>query len=198
MHLFLAAAFTIVLLASPAYPDDHGFETTSQGMIEALSSKSAPAEPGRTRSWSSIATPGRTIKVVKKEQGKMVEEWVPVYQTEVSPSVNLRIEFDVSSYCIRPDSIKLLNELGKALTSERLRGKVYFVNGHTDSDGSEAYNLILSMNRAQAVKEYLVANHKIQADRLKVVGYGEALPLVPNTTVSNKQLNRRVEVEAVP
>ena len=68
-------------------------------------------------------------------------------------------------------------------------------NQTTDSDGSDAYNLKLSLNRALSVKDYLVGNFSIKRDRLKVVGYGEAVPLAPNTSALNKQMNRRVEVQ---
>ena len=44
--------------------------------------------------------------------------------------------------------------------------------------------------------QYLVNNHRIAPERLKVMGYGEGLPLVTNTSTANKQLNRRVEIVA--
>ncbi len=69
------------------------------------------------------------------------------------------------------------------------------INGHTDADGSEGYNLELSVNRAAAMKRYLVNTHRIAADSLEVVGYGEGMPLVANSSRANKQLNRRVEVQ---
>ena len=198
MCAFLASVFAFLFFSASAFAGDHGFETTSQGMIESLAPKSVPGEAPRTRSWTPVAPQGRAIKVVKKDEGKTVEEWVPVHEAGAGPSINLKIEFDVNSYRIRRDSIKLLDELGKALTSDRLRQKTFLIKGHTDSDGSDAYNLTLSMNRAQAVKEYLTGNFRIQAERLKAVGYGEGMPLVPNTSAETKQLNRRVEVETAP
>ena len=78
-----------------------------------------------------------------------------------------------------------------------LQGKRLILKGHTVSDGEDAYNLTLSLNRALSVQNYLVGNFEIEPDRIRVVGYGEALVLVPNTSAANKQLNRRVEVQAV-
>ena len=52
----------------------------------------------------------------------------------------------------------------------------------------------MSLNRALAVKDYLVGKYGISPDRLKVFGFGESMPLAPNTSVENKQLNRRVEI----
>jgi len=197
MYRFLIAFSVVWVLSVAAYAGEQGFESTSQGMIEALT-KPAPKEAEPVRGWAPIAEPGRGVKVIKKENGKTVEQWVPIGGTQTTQSVNLKIEFDVNSSAIRPNSFKLLNELGKALISDQLRETTIAIKGHTDSDGSEAHNLTLSVNRAQAVKEYLEANAGIKGDRIRVVGYGEALPLAPNTSAANKQINRRVEVEAMP
>ncbi len=67
------------------------------------------------------------------------------------------------------------------------------IAGHTDSDGSEAYNLKLSQSRVDTVKKELISKH-IEASRLVAKGYGETKPLVPNTTRANKARNRRVEI----
>ena len=127
-------------------------------------------------------------------EGKIIKKTLTIPEKQASQGVNLKIEFDVNSYSIRPESFKLLNELGKALTSEKLKEKDIIVKGHTDSDGEEAYNLKLSLNRALAVKLYLTSNFFISSSQLKVAGYGEATPLVPNNTKKNKQVNRRVEI----
>ena len=159
----------------------------------------APESRGPTRSLTRSRTPGtRAIKVVKKDQGKTVEETVVVSEAPPPHSFNIKIEFDFNSYAIRPESYAILNELGKALTDDKIKGKTLILKGHTDSDGSDAYNLTLSLNRALSVQNYLVGSFNIEPDHIRVVGYGEALPLVSNTCPRNKQLNRRVEVQALP
>ncbi len=65
--------------------------------------------------------------------------------------------------------------------------------GHTDDLGDEHYNLLLSEQRAKAVKDWLVANG-ISSKRLNDVGYGFTRPLTDNLTEENRQLNRRVEI----
>jgi OOP family OmpA-OmpF porin len=65
------------------------------------------------------------------------------------------------------------------------------VAGHTDSIGTEEYNQDLSVRRAESVADYLVQNG-VSRDRLRVVGYGETRPKVPNDTPENRQQNRRV------
>ena len=70
----------------------------------------------------------------------------------------------------------------------------FHIEGHTDSVGSASSNQLLSERRANAVKDYLVANG-INADRLSAKGYGEENPIDSNKTRSGRQNNRRVEVK---
>ena len=67
------------------------------------------------------------------------------------------------------------------------------ITGHTDNEGTEAYNLDLSKRRAEAVKAYLT-KQGIATDRIVTEGKGSLLPIVKNDSDGNKQLNRRVEV----
>ncbi|MBW2426591.1 MAG: OmpA family protein [Deltaproteobacteria bacterium] len=68
------------------------------------------------------------------------------------------------------------------------------VDGHTDSDGSEAYNQALSERRAAAVRDHLVSEGGLDPERFEVKGFGESRPAVPNDTAANKRRNRRVEL----
>ena len=68
------------------------------------------------------------------------------------------------------------------------------IEGHTDSTGSNKTNQLLSERRANAVRDYLIANG-INADRLTAVGYGEDQPIADNKTAAGRKNNRRVEVK---
>ena len=68
------------------------------------------------------------------------------------------------------------------------------ISGHTDSKGTDSYNLTLSQNRAQSVVDYLAA-HGIDKGRLKAAGYGETKPIDTNDTDEGRQNNRRTEFE---
>ncbi len=72
----------------------------------------------------------------------------------------------------------------------------FSIEGHTDSDGKDAFNQKLSEDRAKAVKDYLIENG-IDADRLSSVGYGESKPIDTNKTAKGKANNRRVEVKLI-
>ena len=68
------------------------------------------------------------------------------------------------------------------------------IDGHTDSDGSAAYNQDLSERRAQAVRDYFVEQGGLDASRFTVKGFGESRPAVPNDSPAQKRRNRRVEL----
>lgn len=72
----------------------------------------------------------------------------------------------------------------------------FMIEGHTDSDGSNALNQTLSENRAAAVKNYLIENG-IAAERLRSTGFGETKPIDTNKTAKGKANNRRVEVKLI-
>mgnify|MGYP000252359031 CR=1 FL=1 len=67
------------------------------------------------------------------------------------------------------------------------------IQGHTDSTGSEDYNLKLSERRAQAVFNHL-ALREVAPDRMAAIGYGEGYPVADNSTASGRGLNRRVSI----
>ena len=71
------------------------------------------------------------------------------------------------------------------------------VYGHTDSDGSDAYNQGLSERRAQSVASYL-STQGVQPARVATRGFGETQPITSNATAEGKAQNRRVEIKIVP
>lgn len=102
------------------------------------------------------------------------------------------ILFDSGSAVIKAESYKTLADLGALLTEDAaLR---LSIEGHTDGDGAADANLTLSQQRAEAVKDYLVATARIDAGRLEAAGRGAAQPIDSNTTAEGKANNRRVEL----
>lgn len=84
-----------------------------------------------------------------------------------------------------------------ALVLKEYDKTVVEVAGHTDSTGSDSYNLELSQRRAGSVGAYLNSRGIIN-DRLLTVGYGKARPVATNDTAEGRQLNRRVEITVLP
>ena len=70
------------------------------------------------------------------------------------------------------------------------------LSGHTDNIGKDDYNLKLSQNRADAVKNYLVSR-AVDPNRIDAVGYGETRPIVSNDTKEGRASNRRTEFEII-
>ncbi len=69
------------------------------------------------------------------------------------------------------------------------------ISGHTDSEGKPEANLRLSQARADAIRDYLIEEFKIQPDRINAIGYGGTRPIVEEKTEEDRRLNRRVEFE---
>lgn len=144
---------------------------------------------------TSVTVVGSTQTPEAQGAGQEYEtKTILVVDNQDVPALNLKIEFDTDSAMIRPSSHILLKELGLALASNELAGTDMLVAGHTDSDGADRYNLRLSLDRANAVKQYLSSHFNIPEFRLKIRGYGEAMPLASNSDPGGKQMNRRVEI----
>ena len=103
-------------------------------------------------------------------------------------SSNILFGFDQSS--LSTDAKKNLDKLGVIL--KEYPDTNIEVQGHTDSKGSEAYNQKLSEERATIVSYYL-NERGVNANRLKINGFGELLPKYINTTAEGRSMNRRVE-----
>ena len=100
------------------------------------------------------------------------------------------ILFDFNKYevknGIKPSLRTLANALG-ANADIKIK-----IDGYTDFIGSEGYNLELSVNRAKAIKSYLVAQGAIE-NNISIEGYGKQNPVASNDTESGRARNRRVE-----
>ena len=105
------------------------------------------------------------------------------------------VTFAVDSTTISPSFRAALDEVAASL--QKYPNSLVDVMGHTDSTGSDAYNLDLSRRRAESVANYLVSRGTARA-RIATVGYGEQYPVADNTTEQGRALNRRVEIRITP
>lgn len=185
---------SFLLLIMPLSVTASEFASSSEEMLDQLTKPPVKKKKIKFKTRGSAKADRekelRGLKRVKTVEGSVQIMNLP----PAEQSVNLKVEFDVDSYSIRLASLPLLDELGKTLNNPSLLNNYFIVGGHTDSDGSDEYNLELSLNRAKSVKSYLTHKHNINPSRLKIVGYGETSPIDSNDSSQGKQRNRRVEV----
>ncbi len=101
------------------------------------------------------------------------------------------ISFDTNSYLIKPQLRSVLDPFASSLAGDPT--SIVSIVGHTDSTGSPAINNPLSVDRAQSVRDYLVARG-IPATRIETSGRGEREPVADNATEAGRARNRRVEI----
>jgi len=142
---------------------------SSEQMIEQLK---APSTPGnRTRSLRNLAV-----------------EAVPA---AARPSLSLLIQFDFDSARVRPESQEALANLAQALQSAELKSSAFAIEGHTDAKGSEEYNLKLSQQRAEAVRDFLQTKG---VDGSRLIASGKGASQLENRDQPFAAENRRVRI----
>ena len=108
-------------------------------------------------------------------------------------SIDEKVLFDTEKADIKPSAAEALKQITGSI-GQRYGASQVRVMGFADSHGAKDYNKALSEKRAEAVKNYLVANGKIAAARVSVEPMGEAMPVASNATATGRQENRRVEI----
>jgi outer membrane protein OmpA-like peptidoglycan-associated protein len=121
-----------------------------------------------------------TIAAVKEESRGMV--------ITLSGSVL----FASNKYALLNTAMTKLDQVAEALKAQNA-DKRMVVEGHTDSQGPDSVNQPLSLNRAMAVRDYLVGRG-VAADKITAVGMGSGKPITDNKTAENRANNRRVEI----
>ena len=160
--------------------------------IYAVSSATGPTENSLLKSMGDLnecsmvipfdkllGHPGYTTGVLYK----VIDEVV-----EVAAEDGVFFDFDKAD--IKPEYHAKLQNLGKMMEEDTKSRLV--LAGYTDGKGSEGYNLELSKKRSEAVRDYLLANFKIDKDRISLNWYGKADPIASNQTPEGRAANRRV------
>ncbi len=128
---------------------------------------------------------------VMRKPAPVMKKPVPVMKNPVEKiSITLFIEFDYDKDVVRPqhhDDVKKIADSMKKYSKANV-----LLEGHTDNEGTELYNMGLSRRRAESVKRYLVENFNVNASRIETVGYGQSNPASTNDTPAGQQKNRRV------
>ncbi len=156
--------------------------------------------PGLSQYALHVIEPGYLFHSLHFNYDEKDQEQPLIINLELQPisknatAVLNNIFFDFNKAELNDRSFSELNEVVKFL-KDNPSIKVE-ISGHTDNVGVETYNKQLSLQRAQAVVNYLTA-HEIASARLSQKGYGSQHPIKPNDTEANKQANRRIEFRIV-
>lgn len=145
-----------------------------------------------SNSWADLLSSEDIVEALApsaKVRGIVVEKDIP-------RSVDLTIYFDFNSATILSKSEPQLRNLAEGLGSVRLAERKFQVIGHTDSVGSQEYNLRLSEARASSVVNFLVLCCGLRKDRISAIGKGKSQPLDGSNPAD--AINRRVEIRSLP
>ena len=136
---------------------------------------------------------------IEVEEVEEVEPFVEIVLTMEQPTQEEEALFSASQHAINfrsggaeltSGSFMALNEIAEYLKKyPRIR---YEIQGHTDSQGGDMFNMLLSAERAATVKNYLVSQG-VSEDNLIAIGYGKNMPIADNNTVQGRAQNRRVQ-----
>jgi len=143
-----------------------------------------------TTSAEGYLTANDSVEVRNQEITPIIKN-IALTPIEVGLTVRLKnIYFDSDKTTLKSESFV---ELNKVVDFLKQNANVSIeISGHTDSQGSDTYNLNLSQGRSKAVVDYLISQG-IESFRLEAHGYGESKPIETNTTEEGRAINRRVE-----
>ncbi|NNE21814.1 MAG: OmpA family protein [Rhizobiales bacterium] len=189
----------IVLAFACVYaPMSQAEELSKDQMVKALQKKN-----GKTRSLT-LSNDQKGANAVQKAVRSLgsrlsreivVEERKQIAKTVTEhklPAIDLTIQFEYDSAAISQKALPVLVTLGQVLKDASLQGSTFLVGGHTDSRGSNEYNIKLSQARAQSVRKFLIETFGINGGKLIAVGFGEIQLKTPHEPEAG--VNRRVQL----
>ncbi|WP_333615068.1 OmpA family protein [Psychrobacter sp.] len=142
---------------------------------------------------------GAGVGYYMERQAKQLEQQMAGTGVTVTPNPNGNIDlvmpgnitFAFDSASLNPSFRPTLDKL--AATMNEYNQNTVTIAGHTDSVGNPSYNMNLSRDRANSVRNYLV-NRGVASNRINVVAYGQTRPIADNNSDYGRQQNRRVEL----
>lgn len=166
--MLMISALPVLAQTAPVLKDK---DITESALIQALT----PEQEIRTRSF-------------KRDQATPPAPAKPA-------SASLLITFQTNSADLTKEAKDALDQVGRALKSDKLADFKFDIEGHADPRGGTTFNQQLSQARAEAVRQYLVQTHHITNDRLKAIGKGDKEPL--NEKDPTAPENRRVTIKTI-
>jgi OmpA-OmpF porin, OOP family len=166
---------------------------TKNSQISELEGKTLEQQKVKER----LAAEKRFNELFTEVQNLFSPDEAEVYKKGDSLVIRLRaIQFPVGKSVIMPENYPLISKIQQSI---RTFGEPdVIIEGHTDSTGSAEVNELLSQERAESVRQYLLANKTLSNDRIVAVGYGSSKPLASNETEEGRAVNRRIDVIIKP
>ena len=192
MRYAIVPAIAVALLAIPV-----GGRADDQG-VQSLIGQLRPRAPGQAIVTRGLPKPGAPSAAPAASHAAVASSAAPRRVTTSpppeAPSADLNVRFATGSAELTPSAIRMLDDLGRALSDASMGDSHFLIEGHTDTVGDRADNQALSERRAAAVVNYLVTKFAIPPARLSAKGVGEDAPLVPTADQIDEPRNRRVHV----
>lgn len=157
-----------------------GTSAAQSAQLQAETERREQAEAAQQRALAALQSAGQ---VKREARGTVI-------------TLSGSVIFASGQYDLLPSARSKLSEVASALSSGNRDAKIV-VEGHTDSSGSTEKNRELSLQRANAVRDALIADG-LNADRISVEGFGEERPIADNSTQAGRANNRRVEIVLQP
>jgi outer membrane protein OmpA-like peptidoglycan-associated protein len=190
-----------ILATISAQQADHEFTLKKakeqQAEITDLQQKIASLKGQSRKQQERLLAQKRLNQLFIEVQGHFNPTEAEVYKRENQLIIRLKaMHFPIGQSVIMPENYALL---GKVQRTIRAFGEPdVIIGGHTDSTGPEPLNEHLSEQRAEAVRQYLVANGTLPYDKIIAVGYGSMRPLATNSTEKGRAINRRIDITISP
>ncbi len=185
--LWLAPALmlgcTIAQAGSGVRMYEHGEIPAASDVADILGGGAVPMNRPKMR--------GISLDPSVQQKDKRIDEGLAKVAAPQDTAIGLRVEFGFDSAEIAPAYMAQLDAVAEGI--KMTNGVKVVVEGHTDAHGPEAYNRHLSVERANAVKRYLMQKHGIGESQLVIKGLGESTPLQADPFAS---ANRRVQFRA--
>jgi outer membrane protein OmpA-like peptidoglycan-associated protein len=190
----LAAAREAQLRAEAAAREAEAARQEAQLRAEATA-RDAAAREAQLQSEQARAEAERARRAAEELRGQLLEQFSRIMETRDSARglvvTMADVLFDTGKYDLRPPTREALARLsGIALAHPGLR---FEVEGHTDSTGSDELNQVLSQQRADGVRDYLI-QQGLPAQGIAARGFGKSVPVADNGSAEGRQKNRRVEL----
>jgi len=197
LYLLLAVALVITQACNASRSVKGGAIGAGAGAAVggAIGSKKGNTAAGAIIGAAVGGAAGALIGRYMDKQAKEMEQEVKGVEVErVGEGILLTFDsgllFDFNSFQLTATTKSNLDKMADIL--EKYPDTEILIEGHTDSKGTDAYNMTLSKNRAKSVADYL-ASKGVARNRLKTDGHGESRPVATNDTEAGRQQNRRVE-----